>query len=166
MTDFRLLSEEEKTEIYSQVSEMAEEGIPPKEIADELELSVDQVKSICDDLGVEYKRRPLKIRALTQAEFKDFKKSRKRGETLASLSNRLGINKNFLSKMDVRVRFVKTCRDCHTSIRKSLTYCADCRKRRQNDRVMNRQAKRYKEDPEFRAKWIEDVKKLQSKKKA
>lgn len=154
MAHFKNISEEEKTEIYSSVSEMAKEGTPAKDIAEILEISTNDVRSICKDLNIKMKAFKTVSRALTKEELKFFKKALYRGETIKSLSQKMGIYVDHLRGLRDYLKLKKVCRDCHTILTDKYTfYCDPCLKQRHTDNMVGYTLKRLKNDPEFKAKW-------------
>jgi DNA invertase Pin-like site-specific DNA recombinase len=150
------MSEQEKTEIYGQISEMVEEGTTPEEIADILEISPSDVRSICVDLGIHLPTPKNGRRSLTKEELKYYKKCRKKNEPIKAIAQRMGISLPFLVGLEKYLKLKIECRDCHTILknRKGLytRYCDPCRKQRISDCTVNRVKRFYRENEEYREK--------------
>jgi tRNA(Ile2) C34 agmatinyltransferase TiaS len=153
MINFNKISEQEKTEIYGQVAEMAREGTSVKEIADILDLTVHAVQSICVDFNIRLDQRPAYFRSLTKQELKWYKAQRLKKVPIDKLAKLLHIDRMFLEKLGRYLKIKVECADCHTIIpnKGKLKRCPPCRKRYQNDRIIESILRRCKTDPAFKA---------------
>ena len=148
-----LMSEEERTEFYSRVSEMAGEGLCIAEIARALGSTGWKIKSICDDFEIPLKKKKTSVRMLTKSEIKDYRKERLRNTPITELAIRFGVDVKFLHKLDTYLKVRAECRYCHALVKhRNKRYCASCILRRRSEIVMACNSRRRLEDPEYRAK--------------
>lgn len=150
------MSEQEKTELYGQISEMAEEGTSADEIADILDISASDVRSVCADLEIKLNTFQSGSRALTKSELKYYRMCRKKNEPIKFIAKRMGISVAFLTGLEKYLKIKVECRACHKFVKNRHglrnRYCEPCRKKSITDSVGKALAKMYKNNPEFRAK--------------
>jgi rubrerythrin len=153
------MSENEKTELYSQISEMAREGTRAPEIAGLLDLRIGEVREICADLEIPLAEKPPARRTLTKAELKIYRKERIKNVPIVQLAKRFGVSRMFLFGLDRYIKPKVECRDCHTPVAsKKIRYCPACGRRRDSISAISYEHRRYHSDPVYRAKRIAYVK--------
>jgi transposase-like protein len=161
------LSYEEKQEIHAKIILMVEHGYSAVQIAEEVGVDPNTVWLACKKNGLKIKSGHKEARALTKDELKYYRECRKRNEPISHIADKMGISKKFLKNLEDYLKIRPECKDCHALVKnlkgKYDRYCAKCKKKRQGEQEGNSKRKRYRNDPIFRAKIIQMVKKYRKK---
>jgi len=164
----RDFSDEEKTELLEKISDMANEGTLPIEIAEILDVSRTYVRLACKKLNIRTSGEDRYCPALTIEQLEYFVTHRTKNENLGTLSKKLGVSVRFLSGLQKYLKLPIECLDCYTTVQPNKygifpKLCSDCKRSRYNARNARLYRKRYREDPIYRAFRIKHSQKYKKK---
>ena len=174
-SNFSLLSESEKVEMYSIVAEMVRDGLSVSKISLELDINKNDVKRIAKELKLEFAPyAPSKIRAVTKKERALIERLYDDRKAVSKIAKIVDMNQTFLKEYIEYLQLPLRCKECCVILntvndeKNTKYYCGPCRKKRINQTRVAVLLRQYHRDKEFREKWIKrvrDAQKLKAKNK-